>query len=73
MLHKKENSNTTAVVEHAISEDDLTHPALYRFKINSPPCYNYHPKPSKPTPVIVETKVDYDLYPSIMRDMKNHE
>ncbi|KAG1179122.1 hypothetical protein G6F70_002698 [Rhizopus microsporus] len=77
MLQKKETSNTTAVIEYSIQEDDLTHPALYRFKRNnSPSCYTYHPKQT--TPAINNnndnrSKPDYDLYPSVMRDIKNHE
>lgn len=76
MLHKKENTNTTAVVEYAITDDDLTHPALYRFKRNSLPCYSHQSKsslaPSLPPPQAAVAKSDWDLYPSIMREMKNH-
>ncbi|KAI9277485.1 hypothetical protein BY458DRAFT_107364 [Sporodiniella umbellata] len=74
MPYPKENSNTTAVVEYAISDNDLTHPALYRFKRNSMPFYCYCPKPCPvSTPSVRVSKSDWDLYPAVMREINNHE
>ncbi|KAI8369015.1 hypothetical protein BD560DRAFT_398342 [Blakeslea trispora] len=68
-----QTKQTTAVVEHAMTDDDLTHPSLYRFKRNSLPChFNYRPK-FKSDIVQTEATVDsdWDLYPGLLRDIEN--
>lgn len=74
MMHKK---TSTAVVEHPMTEDDLTHPGLYRFKRNSIPCYTYH-QPTVNDKVKTNanatsssSEVDWDLYPGVMRGIEN--
>ncbi|KAI7892681.1 uncharacterized protein EV154DRAFT_395967, partial [Mucor mucedo] len=62
----------TAVVEHPMTEDDLTHPALYRFKRNSLPCYTYHK--STANDKVINNSVsnaDWDLYPALIRTIEN--
>lgn len=65
----------TAVVEHPMTEDDLTHPALYRFKRNSLPCYTYHK--SIASDKVKEngnsaSNTDWDLYPALVRNIENN-
>ncbi|KAI8080110.1 uncharacterized protein B0P05DRAFT_540019 [Gilbertella persicaria] len=67
-----DRQTTTAVVEHAMSEDDLTHPCLYRFKRNNMPChFNYHPKFTSDVPSHTPTSDSWDLYPSLIREIEN--
>ncbi|KAI8993440.1 hypothetical protein BDB01DRAFT_776338 [Pilobolus umbonatus] len=72
------NSNTkpakevTAVVEHSIQEEDLTHPALYRFKMNTAPVFHYSRSPTQlPINNATTNYNDWDLYPSLMRSAIN--
>ncbi|KAI8967490.1 hypothetical protein BDF20DRAFT_806501, partial [Mycotypha africana] len=70
---KNENNNTTAVVEYPLQDDDLTHPGLYRYKINTMPHYPYHSRPTRTTKKLKEDEdCDWDLYPTIMREIENH-
>lgn len=85
MMHKKPDTaiiervkQVTAVVEHPMTEDDLTHPGLYRFKKNSMPCYTYHQpannltdKSSEGNTTCSSSEVDWDLYPGVMRTIEN--
>jgi hypothetical protein len=83
ILHKKPNTaiierakEVTAIMEHPMTEDDLTHPGLYRLKRNSIPCYTYRmsqntteeiPKPS----TVANSDTNWDLYPGLIRDIEN--
>lgn len=82
ILHQKPNTaiierakEVTAIVEHPMTEDDLTHPGLYRFKKNSAPCYTYrisHTENNEPKPNATDSSsTDWDLYPGLMRDIEN--
>lgn len=73
VIYKKE---TTAVVEHPMTEDDLTHPGLYRFKRNSLPCYTYHQstmkeEEAKNASSATKSTCDWDLYPGLIRNIEN--
>ncbi|KAI8647734.1 hypothetical protein BD408DRAFT_321037, partial [Parasitella parasitica] len=62
----------TSIMEHPMTEDDLTHPGLYRFKKNSPPCYTYHGKTKKQAiPEQPSSLGNWDLYPGLIRDIVN--
>ncbi|KAI9480823.1 MAG: hypothetical protein EXX96DRAFT_564238, partial [Benjaminiella poitrasii] len=77
VVERPTRQETTAVVEHSMTEDDLTHPTLYRFKMNSIPCNNFHKakyNTSSNTRSNSNGEVnsaDWDLYPGLMRDIEN--
>lgn len=77
-LHMKQPNTSiiqrqqTAVVEHPMTEDDLTHPALYRFKRNSLPCYTHHKsKANDKVNCNSSGDADWDLYPALIRNIEN--
>lgn len=69
----------TSIMEHPMTEDDLTHPGLYRFKKNSPTCYTYHGNKSNKQASTSSSlssaqstnPADWDLYPGLIRDIVN--
>ncbi|KAF1796850.1 hypothetical protein FB192DRAFT_1403992 [Mucor lusitanicus] len=65
----------TSIMEHPMTEDDLTHPGLYRFKKNSPTCYTYHGRKSNEQAPLSSAQPsnpgDWDLYPGLRRDIVN--
>jgi hypothetical protein len=80
ILHKKPNTaiierakEVTAIMEHPMTEDDLTHPGLYRFKKNSAPCYTYHISNTidEKSNSVSNNSTDWDLYPGLMRNIEN--
>lgn len=80
MNHKKTTSiierprQETAVVEHAMTEDDLTHPALYRQKMNCLPGSTYRKYTANLKAIDncnISTDTDWDLYPSLIRNIEN--
>lgn len=61
----------TSVVEHPMTEDDLTHPALYRFKRNNLPCYRHKSSNDKVIYTPAMNNTDWDLYPALIRTIEN--
>ncbi|GAA5803838.1 hypothetical protein HPULCUR_009323 [Helicostylum pulchrum] len=81
MIYKKTETSIiertkqeTAVVEHAMTEDDLTHPALYRHKMNSLPGSNYrkyHTTQNSQQNKKSSADSNWDLYPGLIRNIEN--
>ncbi|KAG2230797.1 hypothetical protein BDF21DRAFT_431939 [Thamnidium elegans] len=81
MIYKKTETSViertkqeTAVVEHAMTEDDLTHPALYRYKMNSLPGCNYRKYHANQNPQQNNNSSrdsNWDLYPGLIRNIEN--
>ncbi|GAA5812697.1 hypothetical protein MFLAVUS_006155 [Mucor flavus] len=81
MIYKKTETSViertkqeTAVVEHAMTEDDLTHPALYRHKMNSLPGFSYrkyHVDQNSQQNKNSSAGSDWDLYPGLIRNIEN--
>lgn len=82
MLHTNETAikeyqkKQTGVMEHPMTEEDLTHPGLYRYKMNTTPCYSYTKRNSQQDNKQMNSNAtsctdDWDLYPGLMRDIVN--
>lgn len=81
MLHQNETAikefqkKETGIMEHPMTEEDLTHPGLYRHKMNSMPCSYSYTKPSNQAKSSNSNSNsstnDWDLYPGLIRDIVN--
>ncbi|KAI7903671.1 uncharacterized protein BX663DRAFT_38010 [Cokeromyces recurvatus] len=75
IVERLSREQITAAVEYFMTEDDLTHPVLYRYKRNTIPCKYFHqPIYNKHTPNATMNQMnhtDWDLYPSLMRNIEN--
>jgi hypothetical protein len=72
---KEYQKKETGVMEYPFSEEDLTHPGLYRHRMNSATCYSYTKPNTSSKHMQVEsnttTSSDWDLYPGLIRDIVN--